>query len=410
MPTLREAKDKVRSLSKKALDTVEDPAMSTVQKKSALDRLEPEIKTWTEEVRLLESMASRAGQFAGLDLGGLGDVQGPSFAGLAETGLRTKAAPAVRLDGDTAREMFDAARARKSYATDVATKTTDSTGIAPTGIPDFDRNPALVRREPNRIFDLIPSRTTSSPVVEYFVQTTKATAGVVAEGALKPGSDLALPLQMTRAAKIAGWVDVTDETLADFDQFYSVVTNDLSAAVIDAENAEMLSGTGVAPNYITGLLATTGILTRPFSSTTDTYALDTLDLAETDLRNGPAFAQLEAWVMHPTTFSRTRRAKNSQGAYVLNPDPTAQTAQTIWGKPVILTTQIATGVAVGAEFSDACRGFVRDGIRVTMSNSTTAADGTSNFKRNVTTILAEERVGMYVRRPAGVVKVTGLPT
>lgn len=419
MPSLNEAKANVRNISQKALAVIDDPSLSTAQKKSALDRLEPEVKHWSDEVRALEGVASRMTAFGKAfgDMGAVGGGEGWSGLGgardaradaLGDTGLQTRAAPAVRLDVDTAHEMFDAARSRKSFAVEV--KTTDSTAVPIGSIPDFDRNPTLVHREPNRIFDLIPSRTSTSPVVEYFVQTTKATAGVVAEGALKPGGDLAMPMQTARAAKIAGWVDVTDETLADFDQFYSVVTNDLSNAVIDAENLEMLSGSGIAPNCVTGMLTTTGILARAYNSTTDTYSLDTLDLAETDLRNGPAFAQLEAWVMHPTTFSKTRRTKDGQGRYVLNPDPTGQGAQTLWGKPVVLTTQIATGVALGAEFSEACRGFVREGIRVTMSNSTTAADGSSNFKRNVTTVLAEERIGMYVRRPAAVVKVTGLPT
>lgn len=413
MTTLVEAKHHVRSLSQKALDTVENATLSNAAKKSILDGIEPELKHWTGEVRSLEGFeVTRKSVLArfGNDPASLYTGEANGGTGVSATGFATKAAPPVRISDDTAAEMYEAARSRKSFAVDIGLKLSDSSGTPP--IPDYDRLPTLVRREPNRILDLIPSRAVASPIVEYFVQSSRATAGVVAEGAIKPGSDVSLPMQQARAAKIAGWVDVTDETLADFDQFLSIVTADLSAAVVDAENREMLNGSGVGPNFITGMLATTGILTRAFNSAAggDTYALDTLDLAEADLRNGPAFAEVTAWVMHPTTFSRTRRAKDAQNRFILSADPTAETAQTIWGKPVVLTTQIATGVALGAEFSDAARGFVREGVRITMSNSTIAADGTSNFKRNVTTVLAEERIGMYVPRPASMIKVSGLPS
>jgi hypothetical protein len=54
MPTLAEAKHKVRDLSHKALAVVENDDMTTAEKKEALDKIEPEIKTWADEVQTLE--------------------------------------------------------------------------------------------------------------------------------------------------------------------------------------------------------------------------------------------------------------------------------------------------------------------------------------------------------------------
>ena len=53
MPTILEAKDRVRSLSRKALEVVEDSVMTTSEKKAALDPLEADIKSWAEEVTTL---------------------------------------------------------------------------------------------------------------------------------------------------------------------------------------------------------------------------------------------------------------------------------------------------------------------------------------------------------------------
>ncbi|MCW2694686.1 MAG: hypothetical protein JWM67_3290 [Mycobacterium sp.] len=38
------------------------------------------------------------------------------------------------------------------------------------------------------------------------------------------------------------------------------------------------------------------------------------------------------------------------------------------------------------------------------------ADPWTQIKNNITTVVAEERLGMYVPRPASLIKDTGLPT
>jgi flagellar biosynthesis regulator FlaF len=63
MPTLLEAKDKVRELSKKALEVTEDTTMTAAEMKTALDKLEPEIKTWTDEVQSLAFIDNKRKEF-----------------------------------------------------------------------------------------------------------------------------------------------------------------------------------------------------------------------------------------------------------------------------------------------------------------------------------------------------------
>lgn len=71
--------------------------------------------------------------------------------------------------------------------------------------------------------------------------------------------------------------------------------------------------------------------------------------------------------------------------------------------PVVLTTQIAVGTALLGAFGASVAVYVREGIRVEVSNL-----GTTQFTNNTCLIRAEERLIQTVVRPTGLVKITGL--
>lgn len=76
---------------------------------------------------------------------------------------------------------------------------------------------------------------------------------------------------------------------------------------------------------------------------------------------------------------------------------------TLWGVPVIITTLIAAGTAIVANFRDSTRVYLRQGPTYETNNAGEAA-----WKANKTLIRAEERLALAVTRPAGIVKVTAL--
>jgi hypothetical protein len=201
------------------------------------------------------------------------------------------AIPSLTLDDDVLEELHDSLVRSKGFRAQLGVKTPVTSSSLPQSTFPQRIDPAVIsRREPNRIAALIPAVASNGPVVEYFVQAARATAGVVAEGAAKPGSVVSAPAFTATVAKIAGWVDVTMETLKDFPAFQQFVENDLAAAIIDAENTELLSGTGTTPRNITGVLNVSGIRTRAYPGTPPTSytALDALGQATNDLRTGPA--------------------------------------------------------------------------------------------------------------------------
>jgi HK97 family phage major capsid protein len=106
---------------------------------------------------------------------------------------------------------------------------------------------------------LAPGTTTSSPV--RYIRETDAVvnaAAAVAEGAAKPEATLVTePVR-----KIAVFLPVTDEIMEDAPTMASYLNERLSLFVGVAEEAQLLSGDGTAPN-ISGILDRSGIQTQP---------------------------------------------------------------------------------------------------------------------------------------------------
>jgi HK97 family phage major capsid protein len=122
------------------------------------------------------------------------------------------------------------------------------------------------------------------------------------------------------------------------------------------------------------------------------------------MRNGPAKAEPNLAIINPLTWSAVRRSKDSLGRYLATSDPTSPEAQTIWGVPVLVTTQLAAGHGVLLDTSKFGRVYYRDGLTIQMGY---AGD---DFTSNIIRFVADERFNLAVERPSAVLHITGLPT
>jgi HK97 family phage major capsid protein len=307
--------------------------------------------------------------------------------------------PQLDLAEKDIRDLHEAAMSHKSLS--VSTKAaTDSTTIIPAALPDFRLPPVTALREPTRVLSLLPTFATNNSSVEWFSTTGTTAAAAVAEGAAKPTSTIAYPAQTTSATKLAHVAEVTDETLRDFPAFMGVLETDMTAGLIKAENDELLNAAVAGAHKWPGLLAASGILTQAKGAESD---LDTISMAFDALRVGASFVEPDGLAIHPTTWGIIRRLKDSQGRYYLTPDPTVDTNLTLWNVPVVLSTQIAVGTALLGAFAQSVAVYVREGIRVEVSNL-----GSTQFTNNTCLIRCEERLISTVVRPSGLCKITGL--
>ncbi|WP_111511775.1 phage major capsid protein [Mycobacterium kyogaense] len=253
----------------------------------------------------------------------------------------------------------------------------------------------------NRILDRIPTFQTELPVVEYIRHTaTTGAPAIVAEGAAKPELVFTTDRVLATVQKIAAHAGVSWEIIQDWESFFSYVQTELAAQVVDVENAEILSGAGTT-GHLAGFLTTSGILTH--TMTTET-ALDAVEMAVAKLRVGAAKATADLFILHPSTWSAIRRTKDGQSRYLTAPDPTAGEASSVWGVPVLVTTQLASGKGVLLDTTKFGRALVREPLNLRFGYNV------DDFTKNIYRVIAEERLTLQVERPPAVLALDGLPT
>lgn len=171
----------------------------------------------------------------------------------------------------------------------------------------------------------------------------------------------------------------------------------MTARLITAENTQLLSGSGTAPN-IRGLLNATGILTyAPGSAETRYLSIRT---AIRNLRKGPAFAQADVIVMHPDDEQLFDVTNATTAGLHAVPDLNGTPGSAgVWGWRRIASTGVAAGTGLVMDSRRAAVFFVRQ-------PPTLIADPYSQSVNNVVRVIVEERFGLAVTTPAAIVKIT----
>ncbi|MDQ1576654.1 MAG: hypothetical protein QOH55_1804 [Microbacteriaceae bacterium] len=384
MSAVINAHRRLEEIATEADEVVKSKSLSNAAKKGKLDALSVEVKGHRETLRT----AAESGRL----IVGANSLGNGSFNGF---GPQVGNAPNLMPSEEQLRGLHDAVLSHKSYRFEVETK-------GPSSLVPDQLVPGIVAlpHEPTRVLALLASSAMDAPVIEYIQhQSTTGTAGMVAAGGLKPAVVLNTVKLEARARKIAVTTKVNDEDLSDFSAFLQYVSGELQRLVIDAENLALLLGDGTGEN-LTGIFATSGILTRVKAASPET-GIDTLALAASDLRTGPALTAATVYAMSPNTWTALTLLKDSQGRYILG-NPAEQDAAKLWGVPVVQSTGITAGWVLGMSAPDVGSAFIRQGLTV---QTDFGADG---FEHNTTSIRCEERIALAIVKPSAAIKVTGL--
>lgn len=226
----------------------------------------------------------------------------------------------------------------------------------------------------------------------------------VAESSLKPEISGQFTPVTEALAKIAGWTKESDELIEDFPALDSVVRGRLVNRLLIAEEAQILSGSGTAPN-MRGLLNRSGIQTETQAAAPDTAA-DAIFRAMTKVQTG-SFMPADFIVINPADYQALRLAKDANGQYYgggffsgTYGNGGVSYYQNLWGVPTIVTSAIAAKTALVGS-SQAAQVFSKGGVRVDVANQ-----NEDDFVNNRITVLAEKRELLAVYYPAALVKVT----
>jgi HK97 family phage major capsid protein len=263
--------------------------------------------------------------------------------------------------------------------------------------------PVFPRHE-DRLMDKLPGVGTDVPQLAYIeVVSTTGTAQIVQEGAAKPELLMPASQQVCTARKIAAHVGVSWEQYSgDYDAFVTAVQAELMRCIVDAENLQLYGGTGESNGQVNGLTTNANVLSFTATGTTENFTDIAGGIAQ--LRSGPALAEPDLILMNPNTWAAIRTQKDQYGRFLATPDPTAETAETVWSVPVVQSTQFTAGQAVLVDSTKYGRVVVREAIVTRIGYSGT------DFVQNIVRFVSEERIAQTLERPQAVCIIKGLPT
>lgn len=275
----------------------------------------------------------------------------------------------------------------------ITSATTDTAGAAG-DLVQATRIPGIVAPPERKltIRDLLMPGRMDGNALE-FVQETGFTnaAAMVAEGAVKPQSDIKFDLKSTNAKVIAHFMKASRQILDDASQLQSYIDGRLRYGLAFKEEQQILNGDGTGQNLL-GIIPQATAYVRPTGVTTTAESkIDTLRFAmlQAVLAEYPASGH----VLNPIDWAAIETLKDTSGQYIIG-NPQGALNPTLWKLPVVETQAITVNKFLTGAFSMGAQLFDRWLSRVEV-----ATENEDDFIKNLVTILAEERLALAVYRP-----------
>jgi HK97 family phage major capsid protein len=281
----------------------------------------------------------------------------------------------------------------------VSALTTDANGSAgDLLIPD--RRPGILPLMYRRLTvrDLITPGRTETNAIQYVKETGFVNnAATVSEttGALKPQSDIKFDIATTPVTTIAHWMLATRQILSDAPQLQSFIDGRLRLGLAITEENQLLMGGGTGSD-LNGIYTQATAYSASTLTISGATAIDTLRVAmlQASLAEFPA----TGIVLHPTDWAAITLIKTTDNNYLFS-QPQGMVTQTLWGLPVVATTAMTEDKFLIGAFNQGAQLFDRWDADVLVST-----EDSDNFRKNLVTILAEERLALAVYRPEAFIK------
>jgi HK97 family phage major capsid protein len=259
------------------------------------------------------------------------------------------------------------------------------------------------------LFDQIQ---TNQNAYVYLEETTFTNAAAeAAEGAAAAESALAFTERTESIRKMATFLPVTDELLADVAGIQGYVNSRLSTMMKLRLDNQLINGDGSAPN-LTGILNKSGINTFAFGSYSGKLRkIGQVYQAITEIRKD-AFVEADAVVMHPSDWydivteeSSVETSGSRNPLFVVAGGFGEAVAPKLWGLNVVPSTAIAEGTMLVGKFGggDAAQVIMREGVDLAVSDS-----HSDFFTKNQLAIRLTMRLGFAIYRPTAFCSITAM--
>lgn len=260
---------------------------------------------------------------------------------------------------------------------------------------EYDEAVHSLPRRRMRFRELLASGRTTKTSVEFPRQTTRTNAAATqTEGALKGESALAWETLTAPVRTIAHWIPASKQVLDDAPMLASIINNELRYMLEDVEENQLLNGAGTGTD-LNGVYTQATAFAAPFIVATPTV-IDVLLLAIAQIQT--AGFEPDGITLNPVDWAKLQSIKDTTGAYLGSGPFSAADVSRLWRLPVVTTTAMAAGkflvsTSIGAQVFDRQDAIVE-----------VSSEDSDNFRRNLVTIRAEERLALAVYRPTAFVK------
>lgn len=369
--------DQVKESGEKALALAQKGITMTETEKARVDELlvkQGEMQAVLKEVQQFQARAEQAGPLVVKSIGQQFS-ESDQVKGLKENGLR------------------------KGQTVEVGVKAITTAPGSVGNVIEPNRLPGLLALPQRRltIRDLIMPGQTDSPLITYMRETGFTNnAAPVAEGTRKPESNITMDMVSKGITKLAHFIKITTEALADVPMLRSIVDGRLRYGLKLREEAQLLLGSG-AGNNLHGIFTQATPFAAPVGAVvTGETALDRLRLAllQAELAEYPS----DGIVLNPIDYANIELMKDADGRYLIG-NPTGTMNVPLWGRPVVTTQAMTAGQFLAGAFGMGAQIFDREDATITV-----ATENEDDFVNNLVTVLIEERLGLAVYRPEAFVK------
>lgn len=274
--------------------------------------------------------------------------------------------------------------------TSITSLTTGTGGVGAAIRPDRLEGVISPNLRTFTIRDLIMPGRTGSTAIEYVRESGyQNMANSVAEGAIRPQSDLSFELKTTPVRTIGHHMLASKQVLDDVPMLQSYIDGRMRYGLAYKEEQDLLGGDGTGQNLL-GITPQSTAFNNVLRKAGDTK-IDTLRRAILQCRI--AEFRPNAIVLNPVDWADIELQKDSTGQYIWVNVSTGGEPK-MWRVPVIDTNAVAADHFLVGAFDLGSQIFDREDASVSVSTE----DG-DNFKKGMVTILAEERLALAVMRP-----------
>lgn len=269
------------------------------------------------------------------------------------------------------------------------TVTSGSTTVFP------DQKPGIIPGDflPLTIRQVLPSVSVSGNMVNALREATWTnSANFIAQATAKPESDITFQQYNVPIETVAHWIKISNQLLADAPAVVSYIESRLRDGLAQKIDAQLLNGNGTAPN-LSGLTDSGNFVA--YTPASDDLLVDAINRAKYALwatGNMP-----DTVIVNPAAWGAMERVREgaATGAYLYGM-PGMNAGMNPFGLRVVLSNNMAADKFLVGALRSSTVLYNRSGAVVEMGYTG------DDFTKNLITIRCEERMGLAVERPSGI--------